>query len=361
MRRAFITKKESVKTNAKKENKKDVVLLDTNSIAEAVAKATDGQYSPTLRALLKRVEVAGLGSPDKRLSDLIPVSEEHEKMYVHYGDEKGKPVTLEADIILVLRYKLGEENVGNLLHEAHKKDLEGYAHGLYKQYCGNKEFNECLAIVWDAYLTFLHKFCIVVHDTVYMSNDSYVFRYALALADRKDRALMSMPYSIPVDVLQTKESILKMIAKQNLEIKDITEQYLVENMTARQKNNISPRSLLFLLWQDCVVVKKHHAGNFCDEDGISGFVDETSELNQVSIGSPEEEAVRKTLFPLVKKVLMVLPEKDKLAVYIFADYAENELTIKELAKRYNVSEGQACNLKKKGLELLKKELKDYHE
>ncbi|MBQ3029468.1 MAG: hypothetical protein IJD26_10320, partial [Lachnospiraceae bacterium] len=69
MRRAFITKKESVETNAKKENKKDVVLLDTNSIAEAVAKATDGQYSPTLRALLKRVEVAGIGSPDKRLSD----------------------------------------------------------------------------------------------------------------------------------------------------------------------------------------------------------------------------------------------------------------------------------------------------
>lgn len=361
MRRVFITKKESVEKNAKKENKKDAVLLDTNSIAEAVAKATDGRYSPTLRALLKRVEAAGLGSPDKRLSDLIPVSEEHEKKYVHYGDEKGKPVTLEADIILVLRYKLGEENVGNLLHDAHKKDLEGYAHGLYKQYCGNKEFNECLAIVWDAYLAFLHKFCIVVHDTVYMSNDSYVFRYALALADRKDRALMSMPYSIPVDVLQTKESILKMIAKQNLEIKDITEQYLVENMTARQKNNISPRSLLFLLWQDCVVVKKHHAGNFCDEEGISGYVDDSSELNNVSIASPEEDAVRKDLFNLVKRVMQTLSEKDKRAVLIFADYAENELTIKELATKYNISASTVSTMKNRGLQLLKKELRAYAE
>ncbi len=359
----FIEKTKSVKKNAKKE----AVLLDLNAIAYGVMAATDGKsISPTLWNWLKMAEEKKIGSPDNPLSGFIPTCPQHESQYVYYAGKNGKTDTsLEADVILLLRYRLREytkdKNIANDLLEAHSNSLKGYAYTLYARHCGKKEKDDCTNTVWKAYLDHLQEYCVVIHGVVYRSTNPYVFEKKVLKEDRKERARMSKPVVLPADVLQAEDSVRKKLRMRNIPLEEVTLAMLEDMMTARDRNNVAPETLLMLLRQDVVVVTKVSNRRFHGEDGIAGYEDSLSELNQSGIASTEDEVLKNEIHYLVEKTLAAHPKKEVMESILYEYCVDKELKIKDLARIYDVSPNKISSMKKELMELLREVLSDYED
>lgn len=358
---------EFIKNGVEKNAKKKTALLDLGSICNGVMAATDGRsISPTLWKLLKKAEEVKLGSPDNPLLDTVIVSSSHENQYVHYAGKNGHTTTsLEADVILLLRYRLrdytGDKNIADDLFNAHSDDLKGYASALYTRHCGKKEKNDCTNTVWKAYLEHLQEYCVVVHGVVYSSTNPYVFEKKVFKEDRRERAKMSKPVAIPVDVQQAEDSVRKKLRMRNIPLEEVTLAMLEDMMTARDRNNVSPETLLLLLRQDVVVVTKVGHGRYHGEDGIAGYEDSLSELNSSGIASTEDEVLKNEIHNLVEKTLASHPKKEVMERILYDYCVDKKLKLKDLAEIYDISPNKLSNMKKELMELLREALSDYED
>ena len=359
--------KEFIENGVEKNAKKETVLLDLGSICNGVMAATDGKsISPTLWQLLKMAEEAKLGSQDNPLPNTVMVSPVHERQYVHYAGKNGHTDTsLEADVILLLRYRLreytGDKYIANDLLEAHSNSLKGYAYTLYARHCGKKEKDDCTNTVWKAYLEHLQEYCVVIHGVVYRSTNPYVFEKKVLKEDRKERARMSKPVVLPADVLQAEDSVRKKLRMRNIPLEEVTLAMLEDMMTARDRNNVSPETLLMLLRQDVVVVTKVSNRRFHGEDGIAGYEDSLSELNQSGIATTEDAVLRNEIHELVGKVLAAHPKKNIMESILYDYCVDKELKLKDLAGIYDISPNKISTMKKELMELLRVALSDYED
>ncbi len=117
--------------------------LDLNGIATVIARDTNGYISEDLRLALIQCSEAGLG--DKPYEDTVP-SEERK---VNYGDEHN-PMSLEADVILALRFKCGDSKAMEQLFLANQGILVECTKAKKKK--GKKTWDECWSDVYTAYV-----------------------------------------------------------------------------------------------------------------------------------------------------------------------------------------------------------------
>ena len=359
--------KEFLKHGVEKNAKQKTVLLDLGSICNGVMAATDGRsISPTLWQLLKKAEEAKLGSTDNPLPNMVRVSQVHESQYVYYAGKNGYTTTsLEADVILLLRYRLrdytGDRYISEDLFNAHSNDLKGYVSVLYARHCGKKKKDDCTNTVWKAYLEHLQEYCVVIHGTVHNSTHPYVFEKKVLKEDRKERARMSKPVVLPADVLQAEDSVRKKLRMRNIPLEEVTLAMLEDMMTARDRNNVSPETLLMLLRQDVVVVTKVSHSRYHGEDGIAGYEDSLSELNQSGIASTEDSVLRNEIHELVGKVLAAHPKKNIMERILYDYCVDKELKLKDLAGIYDIVPNKISAMKKELMELLRVALSDYED
>lgn len=131
--------------------------LDLNGIATVIARDTNGYISEDLRLALIQCSDAGLG--DKPYEDTVP-SEERK---VNYGDEHN-PMSLEADVILALRTKLGDAKAMEQLKRVNEGILVDNTNMLAAR--GTQSWEDCYSIVNLAYLL------CVQHSLLYVENAS---------------------------------------------------------------------------------------------------------------------------------------------------------------------------------------------
>ncbi len=122
--------------------------LNLNGIATVIARDTNGYISEDLRQALMKCSDAGLG--DKPYVDVVP-SEERK---VNYGDEHN-PMSLEADVILALRFKCGDGKAMEQLFLANQGILVECTKAKKKK--GKKTWDECWSDVYTAYVECVKK------------------------------------------------------------------------------------------------------------------------------------------------------------------------------------------------------------
>ena len=308
--------------------------LDLHAIAWEVANTTDGFISEDLFIELIHADSAGMNCPDCPLFPLPPVSQEHADTYVIYDGifvlenmEERDAVTLEADIILTLRYKLWHTQIeSEKILDAHSLSLSGYTKMLKRRRMDVTE-DYVKSIIIHTYLETLAATPIIFGGRLYLSTDARKLQNKILKNERTDRG-DNHYFNLTADQYQAFDSFRRTYP--NAANMSVTE--IKSCLRGRQVHNIAPGEIYTLLHMEFV--------------SLYSVQDLYNEENPV-----ENDILAKELHQLLMSFVSSIldaphsSDKDKLAVRIWLEYVranyngDKKVSRENLKKKYNIKDG----------------------
>ena len=283
--------------------------LDLHAIAWAIANTTDGTISEDLYTELIHADSAGMNCPDCPLFPLPPTAKEHADTYVIYhgisrlnNSEERDAVSLEADIILTLRYKLWHTQIeSEKILAAHRLAISGYVKMLKRRRMDVSE-DYVQSIVVHTYLESLASTTIIYNGELYSSTDARKLQNQILKSERADRG-DNHYFSLTADQYQAFDSFRR--AYPNAADMSVTE--IKKCLHGRQAHNIAPGEIHSMLHMEFVSL--YEVQELCaDENPVENDI-LAKELHQL-------------LMSFVSSILDAphSSDKDKLAVRIWLEY-----------------------------------------
>lgn len=309
--------------------------LDLHAIAWAVANTTDGTISEDLFTELIHADSAGMNCPDCPLFPLPPVSQEHSDTYVIYdgiilsdNSEERDAITLEADIILTLRYKLWHTQIeSEKILDAHSLSLSGYTKMLKRRRMDVKE-DYVQSIVVHTYLEALASTTIIYNGELYSSTDARKLQNKILKSERADRG-DNHYFHLSADQYQAFDSFRRTYP--NAADMSVTE--IKSCLRGRQAHNISPGEVHTMLHMEFVSLYE-----------VQELYNDTNPV--------EDEILAKELHQILMSFISsILDEphssaKDKLAIHIWLEYVkanyngDKRVSRETLKKKYNIKDSK---------------------
>lgn len=207
---------------------KRAVKIDLSTVVEIMANKTNGYISEDLYEALKMVEAAGLGSVDKPLPEFIPT----EKRELNYDEI---PLSKEADLVLLLRAKAGDNEAVTKLFLAKKTLIEQITWKMFHQYAGEgyaleREFDYYEAVAYEAFCLCLIQHPVCFPDDIMFSH----LKYSYALSEILPA---QFSYSTKMPSAGTKcvtSDIKKQMKKEGFDTCNLTEKQYLDFCTSRK-------------------------------------------------------------------------------------------------------------------------------
>lgn len=212
-------------------NHKRAKKIDLSTVAEIMANKTNGYISEDLYEALKMVEAAGLGSEDKKLPDFIPT----EKRKINYNEN---PLSKEADLILLLRAKAGDNDAVTKLYQIKKPLIEQATRKLYYSYASQsgaleKDFDFYMSVANEAFMLCIIQHPVCIYDDIMFSH----IKFSFALSELLESNFSYTSKDPFKGIKSVAFDIRKQMAKAGIDTGDLTEKQYIDFCTSR---NICP-------------------------------------------------------------------------------------------------------------------------
>ncbi len=317
-------------------NSNAVAKVDVNEIAQINADMTNGFNSKDLLEALKMVQEAGLNAEAKPLSEWILTDDR----ILNYGS-KGNPISLEADVVLTLRAKVGDSMAVEQLLIAHRNILEGYVSKLIKS--TGKTTEECRSLVHSAYMECINATKISYHGHLFKSTTpKFLDRFVSEAVKMESRAIGTI-YSCNANVITARNAVKRGMEKNHIEIKDLTIAMIEKLMPEYAKHNASVEGIYQMLKNEYSVSYEELTSEN-DDDSDNRAQKRSMLTGLVASGTSLENSVLDKLE--MESMLRVIKKKaeDELCVVMFTDYYSQQkgsVTYKDIAEKYHIEGGEA--------------------
>ena len=335
--------------------------LNLNGIATVIAKENQGYISQDLRTILILADKIGLGIAPY-LDEIIA-----KKYKVTYGDER-TPMSLEADIILALRFKCGDSTAMEQLLLVNKGIFVDCVSQLVLR--GKKSWQEYESDVYTAYIECVRRSSLYVEDsngvhcykTTYKKNFTFYLKEVLG---KEQMYFSSISYPLS---FQKAYNFCKMRQeKEQITIQDLTVDMLMEwlnesksyrrtigsvkeiyDKLCEKNKEISLDALLAI--EDSSSVEKH-ASKLLYHGGVLA----ANMVEDVVVDKLVEEKIKDLMIEIDRFAL----EDAEVGMFVTYMRYKDEITYRDVMRLYHVV-GDGKDAKKLIMRGLRKLEKKYH-